>query len=196
MSQGSFQKAAYRFLDYEAVSHEELCRPHWEQTRIRAGQEGKTVLMVQDITALDYSGHADMQELGPIGDHRGLGLMVHNTLAIDVEDHRVLGLANQQVWVREEQSHKQAESKSERRKRVERQSSRWGQAVTAIGAPPEGVRWVHVTDREADIYAFFQPIQVVGADFCIRIVQNRRLVDKEAAQSEPLLVQMRQLPAM
>ena len=56
MSHWSFQKAAYRFLDNEAVSHEELSRPHWEQTRIRARQDGKTVLMVQDITELDYSG--------------------------------------------------------------------------------------------------------------------------------------------
>lgn len=196
MSHWSFQKAAYRFLDNEAVSYEELCRPHWEQTRLRAGQTGKTVLMIQDITELDYSGHADTQELGPIGDHRGQGLMVHNTLAITAEDHCVLGLAYQQVWVREAQSHKQTESRAERRQRVERQSGRWGKAVTAIGAPPEGVRWVHVADREADIYAFFQQVQSVGADFCVRIIQNRRLQETDAAQAEPLLVQIRQLPAM
>jgi hypothetical protein len=196
MNHWSFQKAAYRFLDNEAVSHEELSRPHWEQTRIRARQDGKTVLMVEDITELDYSGHADTQELGPIGDHRGQGLMVHNTLAITAEDHCVLGLAYQQVWVRDEQSHKQTESRSERRKRMDRQSSRWGKAAKVIGTPPEGVRWVHVADREADIYAFFQEIQAVGADFCVRIVQNRRLLGAEAAQAEHLLDQLRQLPAM
>jgi hypothetical protein len=52
----SLQKAAYRFLDNEAVSHDELSRPHWEQTRIRAGQYGKTVLQVLDIPELDYMG--------------------------------------------------------------------------------------------------------------------------------------------
>ena len=196
MSHWSFQKAAYRFLDNEAVSHAELSRPHWEQTRIRARQDGQTVLMVQDITELDYSGHADTQELGPIGDHRGQGLMVHNTLAISAEDHCVLGLAYQQVWVRDEQSHKQTESRSERRKRMDRQSSRWGKAAKVIGTPPEGVRWVHVVDREADICAFFQHIQVVGADFCVRIVQNRRWLGAEMVQSELLLDQLRQLPAM
>jgi hypothetical protein len=136
------------------------------------------------------------QGLGPIGNHRGRGLMVHNTLAITAEDHCVLGLAYQQVWVRDEQSHKQTESRSERRKRMDRQSSRWGKAVTAMGRPPEGVRWVHVADREADIYAFFQEIQAVGADFCVRIVQNRRVQGAEVAQSELLLDQLRQLPAM
>jgi hypothetical protein len=32
------------------------------------------MLMVQDITELDYSRHADTQELGSIGDHRGQDL--------------------------------------------------------------------------------------------------------------------------
>jgi hypothetical protein len=190
------QKAAYRLLDNEAVTYQALCTPHWEKTRIQAGQDGKTVLMVQDITELDYTGHMETQGLGPIGNHCGQGLMLHNTLAILPEDRRVLGLAYQQVWVREKVSHKQTESKAQRRRRSDRQSSRWGQAVVAIGAPPEGMRWVHVADRESDIYAFFQQTQAIGADFCIRIVQNRRLEVEEATQSEYLLEQLRRLPAM
>ena len=95
MRHWSFQKAAYRFLDNEAVSHAELCQPYWEQTRKCARQDGKTVLMVQDITEKDYSGRADPQGLGPIGNQRGKGLMLHNTLAITAEAHCVLGLAYQ-----------------------------------------------------------------------------------------------------
>jgi hypothetical protein len=62
------QGGAYRLLDNEAVSHEGLRRPHWAATRQRAGQSGRVVLMVQDITELDHSVHAATGGLGPIGD--------------------------------------------------------------------------------------------------------------------------------
>src|SRR5260221_14146957 len=54
--------------------------------------------MVQDITELDYSSHTATEGLGPIGDHRGRGLLVHNTLAIEPSSRQVIGLAYQQVW--------------------------------------------------------------------------------------------------
>jgi len=189
------QKAAYRFLSHEAVSYEKISRPHWEKTREQARHCGKVVLMVQDITELDYTTHRETEGLGPIGNHGGAGLMLHNTLAVGAEAHRVLGLAYQQVWVRENVSHKQTESKSLRRKREDRQSTRWGKAVAEIGTPPAGVRWVYVADREADIYAFFEQTQASRADFCVRIVQDRRLVDPTGEESQYLLETLRSLPA-
>jgi hypothetical protein len=87
------QRGAYRLLDNEAVSHEALSQAHWQQTREQAGASGPVVLMVQDITELDYSGHRATAGWGPIGDHRGQGLMVHNTLAIEPTARRVVGLA-------------------------------------------------------------------------------------------------------
>src|SRR4030042_3428373 len=77
------QRGAYRLLDNEAVNHEALSQPHWAATRQRAGQSGRVVLMVQDITELDYSAHEATEGLGPIGDHQGRGLLVPNTLAIE-----------------------------------------------------------------------------------------------------------------
>jgi hypothetical protein len=190
------QKAAYRLVDNQAVSHEALSRAHWEQTRRRAGEAGPVVLMAQDITELDYSHHAATQGLGPIGDHRGRGLLVHNTLAVSAQEGQVIGLAYQQVWFREEGNRKQTESRTERQKRAGRQSLRWGQAAQAIGEPPEGVRWVHVADRESDIFAFFQSVQETGADFCIRLVQNRRLEEWSEDDPHYLIDDLRQLPVM
>ncbi|HLW03764.1 MAG TPA: hypothetical protein VKT82_34275, partial [Ktedonobacterales bacterium] len=67
------QKGAYRLLDNAAVSHEGLSAPHWAATRQRAGQSGRVVLMVQDITHLDYTAHEGTQGPGPIGNHPGQG---------------------------------------------------------------------------------------------------------------------------
>lgn len=190
------QKASYRFMGNQAVSHEALSKGHWEQTREQARQAEQTVLMVQDITELDYTAHEGTQGLGPIGNHRGRGLLLHNTLAISVDQRRVIGLAYQQVWVRGEDSYKQRETKAQRMKRKDRQSTRWGAAVDAIGAPPAGVKWVYVADREADIYDFFEQVQRQGADLCIRIVQNRRLASWTPEECHYLIDELREHPEM
>lgn len=190
------QRGAYRLLDNEAVSHEALSQPHWAATRQRAGELGGVVLMVQDITELDYSGHEATAGLGPIGNHRGRGLLVHNTLAIEPRGRQVLGLAYQQGWIRAEQAHKGQETRLARHQREQRQSQRWVKAVQAIGDPPEGVRWVHVADRESDIFPFFEQVKASGADFCVRIVQNRRLADWSEDDPQYLLDAARHLPRM
>ena len=67
-------KAAYRFFSDEAVQYEDLIGPHWEQTRA-AAKQGGVVLMVQDLTELDYTPYErSIQGLGPIGDNRGQGI--------------------------------------------------------------------------------------------------------------------------
>jgi hypothetical protein len=190
------QKGAYRLLDNAAVNHEGLSQPHWAATRQRARQSGRVVLMVQDITELDYTTHEATEGLGPIGDHRGRGLMVHNTLGIEPKERRLLGLAYQQVWVREEQPHKGHETRQERQSRASRQSQRWVKAVQELGTPPDGVRWVHVADREGDIFPFFQSVLACGADFCVRLVQNRRLAEWTQQSPRYLLDAVRRLPAM
>ena len=191
------QKGAYRLLDNGDVSHPQLSEPHWSHTREAARQAGSVILLVQDFTYLNYTNHPATQGLGPISSQAFLsGLWVHNTLAIQPQERRVLGLAYQQVWAREARTYKGRESKTTRRKRSNRQSLRWGQAVAAIGKPPDGVKWVYVADREADMFEFFENILSMGADFCIRLVQERRLADWTAEQPAYLLKTVRDVPEM
>ena len=191
------QKGAYRLLENGDVSHSLLSEPHWRHIREEAGQAGSVILMVQDFTDLNYTNHPATQGVGPISSQAFLsGLWVHNTLAIQPQERRVLGLAYQQVWAREEQTYKGRESKTTRRNRANRQSLRWGQAVAAIGRPPDGVRWVYVADREADMFELFENILRMGADFCVRLVQERRLADWTVEQPVYLLKTVRDVPEM
>jgi hypothetical protein len=190
------QKGAYRLLDNGEVSHAGLSEPHWKQTREEAGQAGSVILMVQDTTDLNYVKHPATEGLGPISQSYLRGLWVHNTLAIEPRERRVLGLAYQQVWAREERIYKGRESKANRRKRTNRQSLRWGAAVEAIGQPPEQVQWVYVADRESDIFELFVTILKQRSDFCIRLVQERRLADWTMEQPIYLLKTARDLPEM
>lgn len=176
------QKGAYRLLDEEAVSHGKLSEGHWHQTRQTGSAAGKTHLVVQDITAVDYSHHRETEGLGPIGNHQGQGLEVHSSLLVEPEGGEVVGLAHQVVWTRDADSHRKQESRTQRRQRDNRQSQVWGKAVEAIGVVAPGSRWVYVADRESDIFTYFTTIQAQGAHFCIRASQNRRVVSETEAR--------------
>jgi hypothetical protein len=163
----------YRLLDNERVCHETLSAPHWESTRQRAGTE-PVVLMVQDISQLDYTHYGEtMDGLGPIGDGRGKGLLLHSTLAVLPGSREVLGLAHQHVYTRVPV----AEGKDRRsRPKAERESRVWGEAVRAIGRPPAGTRWVVVSDRETDHTDFLLTCRGEGHDFDIRLGYASRVI--------------------
>ena len=72
---------AYRLLSNPEVSMEALLEPHRQQTLEGAGRE-RLVLLVEDSSELDYTRHRSMEGLGPIGDGRGRGLLIHGTLAL------------------------------------------------------------------------------------------------------------------
>ena len=190
------QKGAYRLLGNVRVSHAGLSEPHWQKTREEAGKAGTVVLLVQDFTKLEYLGHPATVGLGEISKRVMGGLWVHNTLAVLPKSKRVIGLAYQQVWSRPARQSPEKEKKAHRRKRSDRQSLRWLRAVTAIGKPPETVKWVHVADRESDAFELFETILNTGADFCIRIVQERRLADWTEEQPTYLLKKVRDVPEM
>ena len=58
--------AAYRFLDNEAVTHEQIMLPHWMTTRQEAMQRSR-VLLAADTTDVNLSSHEATEGLGPIG---------------------------------------------------------------------------------------------------------------------------------
>ena len=51
-----------------------------------------------------------------------------------------------------------------------------------IGHAPEGVRWVRVADREADIYEYLVSCQELGHGFVIRAAKDRALSHPETGK--------------
>lgn len=185
-------KAAYRLLDEEDVSHQALMAPHWEQTRAAARREG-TVLLVQDTTTLDYSHHPRTRGLGPVGDGRGRGFLVHSVLAVTPGERRVLGLAHQRPFLR--QPAPAGETRTARHHRP-KESDCWAQAAAAIGPAPSTSRWVHVGDADSDIFTFLAACRGLGCHFLVRACQNRRLDEASDPQTAHLLDRARALPAL
>ena len=107
-------QATYRFLQSAQVSYEALMRPHLLQTRAQVEQR-PVVLLVQDTTELDYQAHRQTSGLGPIGNGRHQGFLLQTVLAVEPSSGELLGIAQQEPFVR--QPAPQGERYSERVKR-------------------------------------------------------------------------------
>jgi hypothetical protein len=162
-------EAAYRFLQTPDVSYEQLIEPHVEQTRAQA-REHEQVLLIQDTTSIDYQQHLMTTGLGPIGNGTHHGYLVQSVLAVVPGSREVLGLMHQEAFLR--QPAPAGETRREREQR-ERESQVWERSVQAIGAPPDGVRWIHVGDRYSDMFSFLRLCRQQQSDFVVRAAQDR-----------------------
>jgi hypothetical protein len=174
-------RAAYGMLNHPGVRLEQLSGPHWEQTRQAAGQH-PVVLFVQDTTELDYTHHPTKKGLGPIGNNKGRGLLLHSTLGVvPGATPQILGVAHQQVVLRRPADQPRPKYTGSAEGQV------WARAAEAVGAPPEGVLWVHVGDRGSDDFRFMHTCR--DKHFLIRVARNR-ILDWEHEEIGP---QMRKL---
>ena len=184
-------KAAYRLLRADGVSHATISRPVWQQTRQQVEGEAGMVLLVHDVTEIDYGYRPAIGGLGPIGNGSHRGFFVQTVLAmVPTEDReRVLGVFSQTPWVRssvpqEAASHQASRPHSERAS----ESEVWVRAVEQAGSPPSGQVWVHVADRYGDMFAFLQTCRQQGTFFLVRAAQNRCvLCESEGEEGEPEL---------
>lgn len=178
----SESKAAYRFFNTEEITHESLQKKHREKLLEKAAQE-KTVLFIQDTSELDYTTHQATEGLGPVGNHKGRGILFHSTLAVAYEnnDKQILGLAHQIVWTREETPFGKDEPWSKRKKRP-RESSLWKDTLNAIPKPKD-VQWVSIGDRGNDVFDFFTFCEANDWNYLIRSNLDRSVVIDDGKQS-------------
>ncbi len=182
----------YRLCDQRQATAEAILRPHWEQTRQVMGRQA-LVLILHDTTELDFSSHPHLAGVGQIGNENGKGFLQHNSLAIVPQPRQVLGLAYQQLKVR--QPAPEGESAYQRKRRP-RESELWQEGIRASGRPPAGCCWVDVCDRGGDDYEALRAARDVGHDFLFRANQNRlAFVTPEQDRQAYLLDYARSLPS-
>ncbi len=127
-------------------------QPHFHQTREQAA--APVSLLVQDTTDIDLSHRRQISGVGQIGNERGRGFFVQTVLAVQPVTGAVLGCIAQEPFVRTPAP--AGEQRAERHKRAERETDVWMPQVQSIGTPAPGSTWVHVGDRGADMFPFFQ----------------------------------------
>jgi Transposase DNA-binding/Transposase Tn5 dimerisation domain len=159
----------YRVCHQSTATLTALQQPHWQQTRQAMGQQ-PLVLVLHDTTELDFSSHRQLAGSGPIGNEGGRGFLQHNSLAVVPQPRQVLGLAYQQLRVR--QAAPPQESPHQRKRRP-RESDLWYEGFRAAGPPPAGCCWVDVADRAGDDYEAMRAAHDVQHAFLLRANQNR-----------------------
>src|SRR3989440_2785619 len=169
-------KALYRLLDEPDVSFAALMQPHLQQTREQANS-APVVLLVQDTTDIDLSHRRKISGVGQIGNERGRGFFVQTVLAVRPGTREVLGCMAQEPFVRVPAP--EGEQRYQRRKREERETDVWMRQVQTIGTPESASLWVHVGDRGADMFPFFQACRSTQTHFLVRAAQNRRVQESE-----------------
>src|SRR5690606_12634755 len=92
-------KAAYRLLHEPDVTPAALLAPHLAATRTAAAAP-PVVLLVQDLTELDFTAHRATVDLGPLGNGYKHGLLLQSVLAMVPTDGAILGLAGLEVFPR------------------------------------------------------------------------------------------------
>lgn len=153
-----------------------LMQPHWQQTREQATTSPVT-LLVQDTTDIDLSHRHKISGRGQIGHERGRGFFVQTVLAVRPSPREVLGCIAQEPFVRIPAP--EGEQRHERLKRHERETDVWMRQVALIGTANPANLWVHVGDRGADLFPFFDACRQTQTHFLVRAAQNRRVEHNE-----------------
>ena len=201
-------KAAYRFLDNDRVSEQEILAGHFAATRDRFAAVDGPILVLHDTTDFSFTrsdtaaigqthkvakGHKDKKGRQRL--HTVCGILMHSSLAVTT-DGLPLGLAAIKLWTRKKFKGTNAlqgktldggkHSINMTRIPIEQKESiRWlenaRQATDALGDPS---RIVHVGDRESDIYEMFCECQSLRTNFLFRTCNDRRVEDDERTVGE------------
>lgn len=180
-------KAAYLLFKHPEATPENLQAGHRKLVRARLRGEG-VWLLIEDTSELSWVTKRPIPGLGPVGSSAKnvLGFLLHSVLAVRWEhegrlEHyarpalEVVGLAEQLYEVRKPIPDHETGNGSRERWDRERESHVWSTCSKHLGPAPEGVRWVRVCDRGADIYEFLLECLELGHGFVVRAAQDRVL---------------------
>jgi hypothetical protein len=181
-------KAAYRLIRGDEVTFAAITAPHYQATKTRTTG---TWLLISDTTETHFPG-TTRRGLGPTGDGRGRGFLLHSSLMVSGDGREIAGLAAQVIRYR--RNVKKEGSGAKRLRRKDRESIIWGQVVDQIGRPPEGVRFIHVCDRGGDQFELYCRMLLQGTSWVNRAAQLHRKILVPQGDSLKLSAYLDQLP--
>jgi hypothetical protein len=193
LPQAADQEAFYRLCNAESVTHAAVLAPHRERMRKKLQDSKQFLLVVHDATEFDFSSRKSLKQLGQIGNGRGRGYIVHQSLVVDPGQGLVLGLANQILHQRKNVA--KTEGVAKKRRRFSRESRLWVKGTAEL---PGRKQVVDVCDRGADTFEFLEHEVRSGRTFVIRACYNRNVQqghEDPHASIESMVPLLRSLPA-
>ena len=184
-------KATYRFFSNKKVTPDGLQAGHKDAVREKMATS-PIVLLIEDTSEFTWSGKEPVEGLGPVGGggHGQQGFHLHSVLATNwpqklgvTEQPRrppleIIGLAHQEFYIRQPRPQGEGRSSRDRKHRL-RESQLWTRSSFHLGPAPQGIRWVRIADRGADIYELLDSCLAFDHGFVIRASSNRSLEDPQ-----------------
>ena len=187
-------KAAYRLFDSADVTFEAIARPHWELTRQAA--RGRC-LVIGDTTEFNFGNVRQIEGIGDMGNGKGQGFLLHNALLVQADNGEALGLAGQAIIYRKKNRKSRKKENASQRMKRDRESEVWGTVIDDIGAPAEGVEYVHVFDRGADNFEVYCRLLDNNDQWVIRASKlSRKVLAGENQKLMPLKDYLPQLKTL
>lgn len=161
----------YRFINNDRVQVNSLLDPFYRQTvqKLQGESANRDIVVPHDTTLVSpKSNQNNLKGLNRThGKHSAHGFFAHLSLAIEPKNREILGPLRLDMWTRRA-------SKDEEKQKSE--SDRWFKNIEvseiSLGMPG---RLIHVADREADSYNFYEKLVKKQYRFVIRNQHNRIL---------------------
>jgi hypothetical protein len=170
-----------RFLESPRVTKEAMLETEAERTARSC--MGRRIVVAQDTTEVNFSGReAGRWDLGPAGDGKSRGFLIHAAVAVEVESTAVVGVVDATIYTR---SDEKQETPYRQRDLSEKESHRWlttTQIATDLLQDAEQV--IVVGDRENDIYSVMSR-RPKGTELIVRAARDRALEDGGKLFDEP-----------
>ncbi|CAN2533923.1 Transposase+for+transposon+Tn5 [Methylocapsa aurea] len=171
------------------------------QTRARCDKFEGPILLLQDTTEFSFqranvsavgvtkSINSGRDKLGRIRHHTVCGMLMHSSLAVTTQE-LPLGLAAVKFWTRKKFRGTKALKKKVNPTRVpieKTESVRWlenfRQSIELLGQPG---RFIHVGDRESDIFELYCLTRDLGSHFLVRTCVDRLAGDGDHTNADEM----------
>lgn len=181
--------AAYRFMNNDKVNDSIVIKSHVDATLERIKKE-KVVLIPQDTTEIDFTGHESISDMGYLSSENSKGFYLHPSIAV-TPNKTCLGILNLQAWRRTEIG---SSNKKDRKNRPieEKETYCWIKGydtANKIAHAAPDTKIISVTDREGDIYELLEkhPSEDNLAFWLVRAKHNRKIVKNNDDKIESYL---------
>jgi hypothetical protein len=170
------REGSYKLIENRAVRPEEIAEGVYVHT-VQQIQSRELVLAVQDTTTLSFS-HSIGEDLRENGS--AAGFQVHSTLLVDGENKELIGLIDQNRWLREPKEKRPGKDTRRNRTFENKESFKWASAFQNTQKRLKDMsKVVTVCDREADIFDFLHMQMRDECRFVVRLTSNRALQNQE-----------------
>lgn len=183
-------KAMYRFLSNDRVDESEILSGHFSSTFSRIEATESPVLILHDTCEFTYK-RENAEELGFTRkiavpkryregrklEHQVCGLLMHASLAI-TQEGLPLGLTSAKFWTRKVFKNTAQMKRHINPTRIPieaKESVKWLENIrqTHDNASDDASKFIHIGDRESDIYELFKDCDDLGSYFIARSCVNR-----------------------